>query len=382
MKVLHTISGLSNLSGGPSSCTFELVRALNAVGCNTDILAIAPPEGGKLLSNEPFIHTVPRDVGIGGYSANFRQALREHAGYDVMHINGLWLYSNWCSAREAQLRQIPYVWTLHGMLYPHALNIRKYVKHMFRFLWYDSALKKASCIHATCIEELKHYRALGFRNPVAVIPNCLAVPENLGALRTASGSRGKRIGFLGRFHPIKNLELLIDAWADSGALASDAELLLAGGGDADYTASLKKRVKDLGLDNVRFVGFLNGDDKYRFVASLRALALVSKMENFGMVVPEALMLGTPVIAGDRTPWRTIAEHRCGWFTASHREALVESLNEALAMPEAELVVMGERGKALFEVEYSAPTVATRMFALYRYLLEGGEIPPFVDVVDI
>ena len=381
MKVLHTISGLSNLSGGPSSCTFELVRALNAVGCDTDILTIAPPEGEKLPSNEPFIHTVPRDVGIGGYSANFRRALQEHAGYDVMHINGLWLYSNWRSAREAQRRWIPYVWTLHGMLYPHALNIRKYVKRMFRFLWYDPALKKASCIHATCVEELKHYRALGFRNPVAVIPNCLAVPENLDALRADWGARGKRIGFLGRFHPIKNLELLIDAWADSGAQVPDAELLLAGGGEAEYTAALKKRVADLHLDNVRFVGFLNGDEKYRFLASLRALALVSKMENFGMVVPEALMLGTPVIAGDRTPWKIVAEHRCGCFADTRRDALAAALNEALVLPQSEVAAMGARGKALFEAEYSAPTVAAHMFALYRYLIEGGEVPPFIDIVD-
>ena len=382
MKVLHTIAGMGSASGGPSSCTYELVKGLNAVGCPTDILTISPPSGNRLLSDEPFIHAVPRDVGLGGRSANFRRALRAHTEYDLMHINGVWLYANLCSAREARKRRMPYVWSLHGMLYPHALGIKKFTKRLLRFFWYDPALARASCIHATCAEELKHYRALGFRNPVAVIPNCLATPENLAELRAGSGApRSRRIGFLGRLHPIKNLELLIDAWADSGARISDAELLLAGGGDAEYVASLKKRVADLHLDNVRFVDFLSGDEKYRFVASLRALALVSRMENFGMVVPEALMLGTPVIAGNRTPWKIVAEHRCGWFVDTRREALAAALGEALALPEQELAAMGTRGEELFEAEYSARTVAGRMRRLYEWLVNGGGVPPFVDLAN-
>lgn len=30
---------------------------------------------------------------------------------------------------------------------------------------------EAACVQATCKEEMEYYRALGFKNPVAVLPN-------------------------------------------------------------------------------------------------------------------------------------------------------------------------------------------------------------------
>ena len=42
---------------------------------------------------------------------------------------------------------------------------------IMRRLYQDHTLCNAAAVQATCIEEMEHYRALGFKNPVAVIPN-------------------------------------------------------------------------------------------------------------------------------------------------------------------------------------------------------------------
>ena len=62
----------------------------------------------------------------------------------------------------------------------------------------------------------KHLDAARLGLPViaAVIPNPVAVPSWIGQIRRSAGERF-RAGFLGRFHPIKNLESLIRAWAAS-----------------------------------------------------------------------------------------------------------------------------------------------------------------------
>ena len=61
---------------------------------------------------------------------------------------------------------------------------------------------------------------------MAVIPNPVAVPGFLEELNRPNDRF--RIGFLGRFHPIKNIDRLIRAWSVAGKAAQDGELVLVG----------------------------------------------------------------------------------------------------------------------------------------------------------
>ena len=52
MKVLHTISGLNKGSGGPTTCTYNLVKGLRRTGIDAKILTLAPAN-----SNDSIIQT-------------------------------------------------------------------------------------------------------------------------------------------------------------------------------------------------------------------------------------------------------------------------------------------------------------------------------------
>ena len=210
MKILHTISGLSCTSGGPSTCTYELLRELNNQGVHADILTMAPQKGEIPIANDSFISFVENDSFHDLYSRNFLQRLYAiNNQYDLFHTNGLWLFQNYCTAKIAKEFHKPYIITPHGMLYPYALARHKHIKRLMRFWGYDSVLEKANCIHVTCKEEAVHYRRLGFKNPVAIIPNCLHPIDNIEYYHSIhKQSFPKRILFLGRLHPIKNLDLL------------------------------------------------------------------------------------------------------------------------------------------------------------------------------
>ena len=70
-----------------------------------------------------------------------------------------------------------------------------------------------------------------------------------------------------------------------------------GSGSREYEEFLRNETSHLGLnDIVRFLGFVYGPDKYDKLSKLRALFVPSLQENFGMIVPEALICGTPVYA--------------------------------------------------------------------------------------
>jgi glycosyltransferase involved in cell wall biosynthesis len=56
---------------------------------------------------------------------------------------------------------------------------------------------------------------------------------------------------------------------------------------------------------------LTGEAKENTLNSLSYLVVPSDFENFGMIIPEALIKGIPVIASKGTTWEELNTHHCG-----------------------------------------------------------------------
>lgn len=96
-----------------------------------------------------------------------------------------------------------------------------------------------------------------------------------------------------------------------------------------------------------------------------------------MIVPEALICGTPVYASLGTPWEELNTHQCGWWRDNSPETIAEVLREVLATPQSQLLEMGMRGRRLIEENYEQKKVAAMMRDLYQWILNKGEKPEFV-----
>lgn len=376
MKILHTISSMGVNSGGTSTCTFDLANGLNDANCATEILTIdVKCSSDKIISNDEFLRVVSNDrISKYGYSRNFKHAISLE-DYSLCHINGLWEYVNYISASVSRKMGKPYIVTPHGMLYPQALNQNKLLKKAFLFLQFNDVLRNASCIHVTCLEEMNYYRALGFTNPVAVIPNPIIINNFVGSYEVEKGNR--RFGFLGRLHPRKKVLELIYAWSKLGDKVKDAELIIVGSGDAVYEDFLKREVQRLNLNNVIFEGFLSGKEKFDMLSSLTALVVPSDFENFGMIVVEALIMKTPVIASKGTPWEELEKKQCGWWVENDIDSIATTINKVLLQDNSELKIMGENGFKLVQEKYIIEKVTEKMIRLYNWILNGGETPEFV-----
>lgn len=379
MNILHSIAGLDPASGGPSRSSLELVRGLNEAGCRSRLLTtcrdMAATDGiADLLLRLPDDTRTPY-----GYSGNFRRffAGPEAAAYEIYHTHGVWMHINHLTAVAGRKRGIPYLISPRGMLYPQSLQCKALRKKLMMRLLFRRDLEGAACLHATCEEERTHLRALGMRNPVAVIPNPVAIPAICPPPPPEAERR--RIGFLGRLHPRKNVDRLIEAWSRISAGFPDSELVIIGNGSPEYEFLLKKMVVQLGLQNVRFRGFLDGDEKFAALASMRALVVPSDFENFGMIVPEALGVGTPVITSRGTPWEILDTDRCGWWIANDVETLAVGIKTALELPYETILEMGRNGRALAEREYAATGIARQMIWLYQWILGHADRPAFVSV---
>lgn len=369
MKILHTIPSLKLSAGGPSTCTYHLLKGLNAIGVQADILTLSSKEAGENIGTDDFIKRVPFDATSPlVYSCNFKKYLQKHTNYDLYHANAIWSFPSHDTRVIAKNRNKPFVLATHGMLYPQAIQVSSWKKKMTLSLFQRKDLEMADCLQATCETELMHIRQFGLKNPVAIIPNCLYLPVIPEIRRKENSIR--RFAFVGRIHPIKNIDLLIRAWIRLGAKTKDAELLIIGDGDVAYKQKLKELSETHSLGNIHFLGFLHGDKLQEVTSSLDFQLLPSKSENFGMVVPEALIQGIPVIAGKGTPWQELETHHCGWWIESTVDALAQTLEQALSMDEDTRKVMGANGQRLVLENYTMDTIAWKMRQLYDYLLNG------------
>lgn len=375
MKFLQTISGLGASLGGPSTCTRDLMEGLWTLNAGVDLVTSQSLD--NLGVGSPWMIELPNDYSTPlGLSKNLRNFLAE-SEYDIYHANTLWMYQCHATCAAARRKGKPYIISPHGMLYPTALKISRWKKYPMLKLWFNKDIHGAACLHVTCREEMEHCRAFGYKGPIAVIANPVVFPDDVKLAKEKPTE--KSIGFLGRLHPIKRVDNLLRGAAIAkkrGCLAFSIEIM--GKGSEEYEQFLKDEVARLGLkDMVNFVGFVNGKEKYDRLTRLHALMVPSEQENFGMIVPEALICGTPVYASLGTPWQELNEHNCGWWRDNSPETIAEVIADIVSRSNDEILQMGARGRDLIESKYEQLKVAAMMQRLYQWIAEGGEKPEFV-----
>jgi glycosyltransferase involved in cell wall biosynthesis len=377
MQVLHS-GTLDVNAGGPAMSTYLTLYGLRQLGVDAEIIQFPLSRGGRLRGEGVPVHTAAAPLERRmNYAPGYRAAVRALGPYDIYHAQGIWQYPTYALIDEAKRAGRPYIITPRGMLYPQDIakssTLFKRLSLRLRLL---RDLNRAACVQVTCAEEMQHCRRLGVTAPIAVVPNPVEIRDY--PLRKADSRF--RLGYLGRISRRKNIEGLIYAFAALGDEAADAELLIIGGGDADYEAFLRREVARLGLPGVRFAGFLSGEEKDRALASCSVLAMPSEFENLGNVVLEGLVRRIPCIATTGSPWEELRTHHCGWWIPYTQAALNQAVADALHTSPADLSRMGENGRRLMEQNYSVESIAQKMLQLYRWILGQSALPEFVHIL--
>lgn len=137
---------------------------------------------------------------------------------------------------------------------------------------------------------------------------------------------------LGRVHPVKNLELAMQALALLRREMPAASLVIAGPeADAAYAAQLRAHAAELGVSAaVSWPGLVTGAAKQKLLAESSVLWLCSHMESFGNVVVESLAAGTPVVATRTTPWQLLEQAAVGRWVPPDPAALAAATVELLS----------------------------------------------------
>jgi len=309
---------------------------------------------------------------------------------DIVHTQSLWMYLSYANRKYHEKTGTPYIVSPHGMLDRWQLNQsfwKDLKKNIVLTLYEKKHLEEATCFHALCKEEHDAIRSLGFKNPIAIIPNGIELP---GIDRQANVLNGpnnisdknsrKRLLFLGRIHPKKGLDNLLEAWWLLNPEHHNWQLVIAGETkDEVYMKQLRDKTNDLNISGtVSFIGGQYGAAKHICLMNSHAFILPSFSEGLPMSVLEAWSYRLPVLI---TPFCNLPEgyiHHAAISIESSPESIGKGIKEIISMTQNERRQMGEHGFELVKNKFSWAQVANSMTHLYNWVLGKADRPCFVS----
>lgn len=249
--------------------------------------------------------------------------------HDLVHVNALFYPPSFIAACWAKWRGKPIVWSVRGNLEPAAMRISRWKKWPMLLLIRCCFPKGCVLYHATSPAETRHIRAYLGDVRVAEVPNYMELPPSVPRFEDGK----PYLLYMGRLHPIKALDRLLEALAKSALFnTSDAYMVLAGRGDPAYVHALQNQIKALGLEQkIQFRGHVEGVEKEMLFANAYFSVLPSFTENFGNVVIESLAQGTPVLAAKGTPWALLEKETAGFWVENTPESLAKTIDAALGL---------------------------------------------------
>ncbi len=384
LSFVHVVAGLHPGHGGPSRTVVKLTDALSLV---TDGKVILLSQG---LVGEPTVGSATAAIHRYDCATSFKSALAlglpirrqlTRIALDrppsLVHSHGLWAPANYWAAKAARQSGIPLIIQPRGMLEPWALSHRAWKKKLALALYQRRDLEQAAMFVATSEMECENIRRLGFRQPIAVIPN--GVELNTvgvdGLSRPAGLERTRKVLFLSRIHPKKGLLNLLNAWAK---LAPKGwRLKIAGPDEGGHLDEVKALARHLGIASVlEYAGEVDGLAKRQAYADADLFVLPTFSENFGVVVAEALAHGLPVITTRGTPWADLQTFECGWWVDIGVDPLLQALLEATALGDDMRHAMGLRGREYVR-RYDWDNISQQTMDAYRWVLGQGPKPEIV-----
>jgi glycosyltransferase involved in cell wall biosynthesis len=410
LKVILTIGGLHPESGGPSRTIPALVEALARRGVDVEIVSLnyGRTFNAPIVSISLPVTYVDCSSPIARclqWSPRFQAVLHERcrkalaragnlglgaqegcSNGTIIHDTGLWLLTNHAAAKAGRDFNLARIVSPRGMLSSWALSHKGWKKKLAWWLYQRRDLKAAQVLHATSQAEADEFRAVGLKQPIAVIPNGVALPPDV---KSEIGNRKSEIHtvlFLSRIHPVKGLLNLVRAWAmirnsENGKRKVEKwRVIVAGGDEGGHLNQVKAEVRIQKMESdFEFVGEVAGPAKWDWYRSADLFVLPSHSENFGLVIAEALACGLPAITTRGTPWEDLVTHRCGWWVNIGVEPLAGALREAMNLSDEERHEMGKRGRNLAAEKFSWPAIATQMESVYKWMLENSARPEAIQL---
>jgi glycosyltransferase involved in cell wall biosynthesis len=379
MKLLHVMPTMNPASGGPIENVRQIVPVLAQAGHENEVVTLDAPDAPWLRELPFATHAMGPSWGKYGYTPRLVPWMRENATrYDCAIIRGIWQYHSFGSWHAIRGR-MPYVVFINGMLAPWFKRTYplKHVKKWLYWPWTDyRVVRDAKAVLFTCEEERVAARQSFwlYRCNERVVSYGTAAPAgDADDQRQAFFTRfphleGKQILlFMGRLHPIKGCDILIEAFARLAQGSPEQHLVMAGPDENGWKKDLAALAARLGVsDRITWTGIVTGDMKWGAYRAAELVAVPSHHENFGVVVAEALACGVPVLLSNKVNiWREVNAMNAGLICNDEVGEVSETLARWSAMPETAKETMRRNAQQCFARHFNIEDAATSLIEVCR-----------------
>ncbi len=239
----------------------------------------------------------------------------EEVAPDVIYLNSLFAAKFAIPLLKiSRERALPVLIAPRGELCANAFT-KRYKKLPYLFALRPLLRMRSTFYQATCSEEVERIQRIISPRPAHIFQ--LTVTPTFPAKPLAR--LGKRAGelrciFLSRIHPKKNLLGALQALRPlRGKISFDIYGPLE---DRAYWAACEAQIAALPANiRARYRGVAGRDAIHETFAQYDAFLFPTFSENYGHVIPEAMLSGCPVVTSDQTPWTDVNEAGAGWALA-------------------------------------------------------------------
>jgi glycosyltransferase involved in cell wall biosynthesis len=169
-----------------------------------------------------------------------------------------------------------------------------YLPDRFTRMTSKSILQNADAVLALTEDMKQKMREICDRD-ISVVPNGIDLERFKNSSGGEKGSNAKTIIFVGRLHPVKGGQYLIEAMAIVHRAMPDVKLVIVG--DGVERTRLEQLAKKLDLNScIQFAGQVPQERIPQIMHQADVFALSSLSESFGIVNIEAMAAGLPIVA--------------------------------------------------------------------------------------
>ena len=317
----------------------------------------------------PSITYFSKSMGYLYAPSMLRQLYKKVPEMDLVHVHLPFIYPTFASARVARICQKPLFYHQHGIFDPTRLKFRSLKKKIYLRLIEQPILRSATTLIALTEQESEDYKTLCRDVPCRIIPNGVDVtqyrtePKSSNILNLHPDAQV--VLYLGRLHPLKGVDLLIDAFLEASKYLPDAVLVVAGPDEFKLEKELKLKVMAHGLcERVIFTGLVTGELKIELLARANLFCLPSFSEGFSVAILEALASGTPVLISPGCHFTEVERVKAGKVIEPDSAIMAESIIELLKDKKL-LISMGIEGQKFVKDNFSWKIIAEELLDVYR-----------------
>lgn len=372
IKCLHYLVSVDLEDGGVVRAVLDLCAVLAGHGHDVTLVTFNAKDVPEtwLKGGSSLPKVVVLDRSGKGKAMEKAHAIVSEA--NVLHLHTPWDPMNLRLAKLARREGVPYVVTIHGMLDDWSMCQKPWKKRAYLALVGQRLLERAAYVHCTAQEEQRQAKQWFPRGKTIVLPYILDIQPFVNLPRIEEARRAfpvlqndaPKVLFLSRVHPKKGVEVLIRAVAMLHAEGMTCETVIAGPGNRSYINQLQAMADEQGVaDHVHFVGMVKGSLKLSLYQACDVFVLPTHQENFGLVLPEAMACGTPVVTTRGVDiWREI--QAVGMTIAEgNPQEMSEAIRSLLAQP-AELRVKSQAARQWVMTRFEPEQLAEEYAALY------------------